>query len=114
MRFFSESLSAFLCVSLISASLNSERVVSTKVPGLATCRQLQSDLGSAVVALSGPEYNAGVSSARNVFNTESSPSCIIFPLNASHVQAAMKAIYESKILYAVQAGGHSAMKGWDT
>ena len=114
MCFFRQFLSAFLWVSLISAASNSDKLVSSRVQGLATCRQLQSVLGSSIVVLSGPEYSAGVSSARNVFNTESSPSCIVFPLNASHVQVAMKAIYHSKIRYAVQAGGHSAMKGWDT
>ena len=113
MHCFRQFLAAFLWGSSISAASTSDKLVSRRVQGLATCRQLQSALGSSIVVLSGPEYNASVSSARNAFNTEQSPSCIVFPLNASHVQAAMKAIYHYKIRYAVQAGGHSAMKGWD-
>ena len=83
------------------------------VRGLATCTHLRVTLGENVVASSGARYRAGTSSAWNLFNTQHVPVCVVLPRETSHVQAAMKAIYNNKLRYAVQAGGHSAMKGWN-
>ncbi|KAK1223619.1 hypothetical protein PQX77_013516 [Marasmius sp. AFHP31] len=78
------------------------------------CQSLQRRLSSGVVAIPGdPEYNNGTRSAWNQFNNEFLPACIVFPREASHVQEAMKTIYEHGVDYAVQAGGHSAVKGWN-
>jgi len=87
---------------------------STSSRALRTCTRLQDSLGTEVVQLSGTEYLSGASNAWNLFNTESRPTCIVFPRNAAHVQTAMTAIFLDKIHYAVQAGGHSAMSGWNT
>ncbi|KAG7095012.1 hypothetical protein E1B28_005807 [Marasmius oreades] len=79
------------------------------------CRFLQQNLSHRIVTLPGhPQYTNATHSAWNVFNTEFMPACIVFPRDASHVQAAMKTIYEHRVRYAVQAGGHSAMKGWNS
>lgn len=79
----------------------------------AACALLRYSLGPTIVRVSGEEYLAGISSAWNHFNTELSPTCIVFPQDTKHVQAAMQAIYATGSNYAVQAGGHSAMKGWN-
>lgn len=105
MRFLLLLLSVYFL--LTCASSNGNQCV-------ATCNQLQSILGKDVIVLSGPEYNARASGAWNFFNAQSSPACIALPLDASHVQVTMKAIYHDKIRYAVQAGGHSAMSDWNT
>jgi FAD/FMN-containing dehydrogenase len=82
--------------------------------GVATCAAIRSALGADIVVSSGPEYVAGASGAWNLFNTQSSPTCIVLPSSTSHVQVAMRAIFQNKIRFAVQAGGHSAMEGWNT
>jgi hypothetical protein len=70
-------------------------------------------LGESIIQSNGTKYLASAKGTWNLFNSEYSPTCIVFPGNASHVQTAMKAIYLAGVKYAVQAGGHSAMKGWD-
>lgn len=84
------------------------------ISALQTCTGLQGTLGPDIVQFSGAEYLASASNAWSLFNTEDRPPCIVFPRNATHVQSAMAAIYRDKIRYAVQAGGHSAMTGWNT
>lgn len=77
------------------------------------CAHILSSLGSTVVQSFGTEYEAGASGAWNLFNDDYRPTCIVFPREASHVQVAMNAIYQAKSHYAAQAGGHTAMKGWN-
>ncbi|KAK1222652.1 hypothetical protein PQX77_014490 [Marasmius sp. AFHP31] len=78
------------------------------------CHFLQRRLSAGVIAIPGdPEYNNGTHSAWNQFNNEFLPACIVFPRKASHVQEAMKTIHEHGVDYAVQAGGHSGVKGWN-
>ncbi|CAA7257492.1 unnamed protein product [Cyclocybe aegerita] len=87
---------------------------STSRSAFRTCRRIQSALGPDVVQLSGAEYSATASSAWSLFNAASQPTCIVFPQSAKDVQVAMGAIFQDKIHYAVQSGGHSAMTGWNT
>jgi hypothetical protein len=109
MLFAQQYLAAFGFVSAyISTNGNMERM-----RGVTTCALLRFTLGSSIVASSGANYAAGVAGAWNFFNTQYAPACVVFPREASHVQAAMQTIYKSKARYAVQAGGHSAMKGWN-
>ncbi|KAJ3811745.1 FAD-binding domain-containing protein [Lentinula lateritia] len=83
-----------------------------------TCQQLEKSLGSTIVQTksSGSEYAIGANFAWSTFSDEVNfqPSCIVFPNTTQHVQTAMKAIFENKADYAVQAGGHSGMIGWNT
>jgi len=110
MLFVQPLLAAF---GFISAYLSLKLTYKKTARGVATCGRLQSTLGTTIVASSGTGYAAGISGAWNLFNTQYTPACIVFPREGSHVQAAMKTIYQNKIRYAVQAGGHSAMKGWN-
>ncbi|PPQ79462.1 hypothetical protein CVT25_002624 [Psilocybe cyanescens] len=87
---------------------------STYTSALRTCTLLQTSLGPEIVQLSGAEYLASASNAWSLFNTGNRPTCIIYPEQSSHVQVAMAAIFRDKIHYAVQAGGHTAMTGWNT
>jgi hypothetical protein len=116
MWFTSSSVTSFLLFfSTLGLSIGAGNdTEATRSQGVATCTTLQSALGTDIVMLSGPQYTAGASGAWNVFNTKSSPACIVFPKDTTHVQTAMTAIYQNKVRYAVQAGGHSAMKGWNT
>ncbi|KAF8879245.1 hypothetical protein BD779DRAFT_1158075 [Infundibulicybe gibba] len=82
----------------------------------ATCAKLQAALGPVIVTLrqaQTEEYDAAVGGAWNLFNTQFQPACVVLPHDASHVQEAMRAIYRDQVHYAVQAGSHSAMKGWN-
>ncbi|KAJ7130230.1 FAD-binding domain-containing protein [Mycena epipterygia] len=78
------------------------------------CSQLELSLGSPLVQSSGTAYETAATNAWNLQNSEFQPTCIVFPRTSAHVQVAMKAIYDAKSYYAVQAGSHSAMKGWNT
>lgn len=78
------------------------------------CNQLEFLLGAPLVQSSGTDYEAAATNAWNLQNSEYQPTCIVFPHTSAHVQVAMKAIYNAKSHYAVQAGSHSAMKGWNT
>ncbi|KAJ7672612.1 FAD-binding domain-containing protein [Mycena polygramma] len=78
------------------------------------CNQLTASLGSSMVQSSGTNYELAATNAWNLQNSEYQPTCIVFPQNSIDVQTAMKAIYTTQSNYAVQAGSHSAMKGWNT
>lgn len=80
----------------------------------AACTTLVHQLGTTIVEFDGSTgyYNA-TQAAWNFNNVNVDPSCVVYPRDASHVQAAMAAIYKTGSLYAVQSGGHSAMKGWN-
>lgn len=77
------------------------------------CQLLLKQSPHLLVSSSGPLYNEGATSAWNLLNANLRPDCIVFPLTTQDVSAAMKLIFKSKANYAVQAGGHSAMEGWN-
>ncbi|KAF8574997.1 FAD-binding domain-containing protein [Ramaria rubella] len=93
--------------------LSYAQVVRGDVNSSQACTSIVATLGQSTVQSSGVEYDAAAHGAWNLFNTDFEPTCIVFPRNASHVQTAMKAIFEAESDYAVQAGGHSTMKGWN-
>jgi len=71
--------------------------------------------GTIVQLPSGEAYDDIAQGAWNLYNTRAEPACIVVPTHAAHVQAAMKAIFDSGgVRYAVQAGGHSAGQDWNT
>ncbi|KAJ7706613.1 FAD-binding domain-containing protein [Mycena metata] len=78
------------------------------------CAELQSDLGSAIVEASGAEYDATSQGTWSLFNSLDRPTCIVYPRTASHVQLTMASIFQHKSHYAVQAGAHSPMIGWNS
>nr|GAT44398.1 FAD-binding protein [Mycena chlorophos] len=78
------------------------------------CASLSTLLGASIVQSSGPAYELAATNAWNLENAEYQPTCIVFPSTAAHVQTAMTGIYEAQANFAVQAGSHSAMKGWNT
>ncbi|KAK7450137.1 hypothetical protein VKT23_013020 [Stygiomarasmius scandens] len=85
------------------------------------CNNLQTLLDPSVVQFpptsndpnSAGNYTSTITSTWNLFNAEFTPTCIVFPRTSSDVQVAMKEIFDSDVNYAVKAGGHSAMKGWN-
>ncbi|KAJ6567061.1 FAD-binding domain-containing protein [Mycena capillaripes] len=114
--------SSRLAILLIHAVLATQAIATlfppsnetTRIAALRACNQLESSLGSSVVQASGPEYETAATNAWNFLNSEFQPTCVVFPRKSGHVQTAMKAIYSEGSHYAVQAGSHSAMKGWNT
>ncbi|KAF8154432.1 hypothetical protein B0H34DRAFT_660706 [Crassisporium funariophilum] len=107
-------------VSLVAATLFNATIGhffernTTATSAIKTCMGLQAILGANIVQLSGEDYLAAASNAWSLYNTENRPTCIVFPRDASHVQATMAAIFQNEVHYAVQAGGHSAMTNWNT
>ncbi|KAJ7628455.1 hypothetical protein FB45DRAFT_918330 [Roridomyces roridus] len=87
---------------------------STAAAARLACHQLETTLSSSIVQTNGTEYESAATDAWNLQNTVFRPTCIVFPRVAGHVQVAMKAIFDAGSHYAVQAGGHSAMQGWNT
>ncbi|KAJ7481086.1 FAD-binding domain-containing protein [Mycena galericulata] len=78
------------------------------------CTNLTASLGSTIVQESGAQFNATAEGTWSLFNSLDVPTCIVYPTSAAHVQTAMAAIYETGSKYAVIAGGHSAMVGWNS
>ncbi|KDR79387.1 hypothetical protein GALMADRAFT_93288 [Galerina marginata CBS 339.88] len=115
MRFLSAHL---LIASALNATfgpvLATNSTTQRALSALRTCTLLQTSLGPEIVQLSGVEFLSSTTNAWSLFNTEPRPTCTVFPQQASHVQTAMAAIFRDKIHYAVQAGGHTAMTGWNT
>ncbi|TFK35115.1 hypothetical protein BDQ12DRAFT_688542 [Crucibulum laeve] len=89
-------------------------ILAINSTALQTCTQLQTTLGSDIVQFpNGPEYLNSSANAYSFFNAEILATCIVLPRQASHVQIAMAAIFKNKVHYAVRAGGHSGMTGWN-
>jgi len=77
------------------------------------CALLQAGPISSIVSSSGAIYDTGATSAWNLANAQLDPACIVFARTTQDVSIAMATIYCTKAKYAVQAGGHSAMLGWN-
>jgi len=106
-------LSSIVVVIVMAAS--DPAYTSTKTVEQA-CQKLKSTLNvdQAIVFSPGSDrYEAGATGAWNAANQQLQPTCIVFPTNAVHVQVAMRTIFDTRVNYAVQAGGHSGMKGWN-
>ncbi|PPR04192.1 hypothetical protein CVT24_010740 [Panaeolus cyanescens] len=103
-------------VGLFNATIGRLVVQDTTLKSaLRTCNILQESLGPEVVQLSGdPNFTTSSTAAWSLFNTISKPACVILPRNAFDVQSTMASIFRNKNRYAVQAGGHSAMTGWNS
>ncbi|KAJ3710855.1 hypothetical protein C8R42DRAFT_648535 [Lentinula raphanica] len=110
-------LATALCCSAANTSSNATSPAAA-VTAADACSQLQSSLGTSMVQTqsSGPEYSIGANFAWSTFNDEENfqPTCIVFPNSTQDVQTAMKVIFQNGADYAVQAGGHSGMTGWNT
>ncbi|KAL0565080.1 hypothetical protein V5O48_016951 [Marasmius crinis-equi] len=79
-----------------------------------TCVTLQQTLGPDIVQFrSTKAFQETVNGTWNLANAELLPFCVVFPKNTTVVQSAMKTIFENQVNYAIQSGGHSAMKGWN-
>ncbi|PFH49716.1 hypothetical protein AMATHDRAFT_4649 [Amanita thiersii Skay4041] len=86
----------------------------TKTAAQAVCQTLQAKLGKTVVQFTGSaEWDTALGAPWNLVNDDVPPSCIVFPYDHTHVAASMKEIFANDVRYAVQAGGHSAMKYWN-
>ncbi|KAJ7075111.1 FAD-binding domain-containing protein [Mycena belliarum] len=114
MSFTSICFLVFLAPTVLSiGTLCSNRSETSRIAAWNACNELELFLGP-LVQSSGAMYEAAATNAWNLQNTEYKPTCIVFPRTAAHVQTAMVAIYTAESHYAVQAGSHSAMKGWNT
>ncbi|KAJ6492159.1 FAD-binding domain-containing protein [Mycena sanguinolenta] len=78
------------------------------------CAALRFILGSSIVQFSGAEYDATAQGPWSLFNSLDRPTCIVYPTTSDHVQITMASIFISGSHYAVQAGAHSAMIGWNS
>ncbi|KAJ7463605.1 FAD-binding domain-containing protein [Mycena latifolia] len=97
-----------------SASISSNTTAALTSASSKACAAIRVKLGSSIVKSSGLEYNATVMDPWSLFNSLDRPTCIVYPRTVSHVQAAMKSIFRFSSHYAVQAGAHSTMVGWNT
>ncbi|KAF9524908.1 hypothetical protein CPB83DRAFT_860445 [Crepidotus variabilis] len=120
MRFLSPRLLAIAAVSWLfdvgfaTAAFGTAPPATPILAAEDACSSLQASLGSTIVQSSGgKDYSSGTSNAWSYLNNQQQPSCIVFPQKAAHVQTAMTAIYRNNARYAVQAGGHSAVTGWN-
>ncbi|KAJ6531140.1 hypothetical protein B0H19DRAFT_1190558 [Mycena capillaripes] len=78
------------------------------------CTNLTATLGPKTVLKSGGQYNATAQGTWSLFNSLDLPTCIVYPTSTVHVQTAMTAIYATGSKYAVIAGGHSGMVGYNS
>ncbi|KAJ7610133.1 FAD-binding domain-containing protein [Roridomyces roridus] len=79
----------------------------------AACLATRLDLGPTKVKASGTQYDDTTEAYWSFFNRGDEPTCIVYPSSASDVQVAMGHIFHSQSDYAVRAGGHSPMIGWN-
>ncbi|KAF7359040.1 FAD-binding protein [Mycena sanguinolenta] len=118
----SSRMSQRLVITLLQLILTGQTIAAlfppsnetTHLAALQACHQLKSSLGSSIVQSSGPEYQATATNAWNLENSKFQPTCVVFPRVTAHVQTAMKTIFVAGSHYAVQAGSHSAMRGWNS
>ncbi|KAG6901265.1 hypothetical protein C0995_014383 [Termitomyces sp. Mi166 len=101
-------LLAVFCFSILSLSARSTATASDLA-----CQHLQKGSLRTIVSTSGNLYESGATSAWNLLNANLQPTCVIFPRTTEDVSKAMEIIYKFDGNYAVQAGGHSAMQGWN-
>lgn len=81
----------------------------------AACKDLSKGLtSSAVILPSSASYSAAQYGGFNPLNNKLTPSCIVQPTTPAQVSAAVKAINRANAPYAVRAGGHTGMAGWDS
>ncbi|KAF8961743.1 hypothetical protein BDZ97DRAFT_1827773 [Flammula alnicola] len=98
---------------VLSSFLASGSANATATGSQLACQSLQKGSLKSIVSTSGSLYEAGATSAWSLLNANLRPDCVVFPRTTQDVSAAMKTVYNSKATYAVQAGGHSAMLGWN-
>ncbi|KAJ7659191.1 FAD-binding domain-containing protein [Mycena polygramma] len=96
------------------ANATSDAQLSPAASASLACGAIRLALGSSIVESSGAEYNTTARNTWNLFNSLDSPTCVVYPRTASHVQVAMASIYKLGSHYAVQAGAHSGMVGWNS
>ncbi|KAF7326107.1 FAD-binding protein [Mycena kentingensis (nom. inval.)] len=112
-------LAAVLALNPTTTSPNDSEVIflasNSSAKAHLACQRITTLLGPSIVQTA---HQAGYDDALHypwhLENTLLRPACIIFPTKARHVQTAMREIYRARARYAVQAGGHSAMTGWNT
>lgn len=81
----------------------------------AACSSLSSSLpANTVLTRSSATYPSAMDGGFNPLNNKLEPTCIIQPSTASDVSIAMSAIFTANSAYAVRAGGHTGMAGWDS
>ncbi|KAJ7032358.1 FAD-binding domain-containing protein [Mycena alexandri] len=112
----SNIISLLACVVTVAGQISptNSTAVNAQTAAAQACAELQSDLGSTIVEASGAEYNATSQGPWSLFNSLDRPTCIVYPRTATHVQLAMASIFQHKSHYAVQAGAHSPMIGWNS
>lgn len=80
---------------------------------LLACALTSLEIGDIYVESSGPEYQETASNTWSLFNSFTKPTCVVYPRTTKHVQSVMGNIFLMGANYAVQAGAHSAMVGWN-
>ena len=108
---------AFISSGVVHTSRSSSELASDLVPtssALSVCTSLVSLLPRSIVLLvTSPSYTSAATSAYNPLNAALSPACIIQPTTTAHLSTTMHVIHQHRVHYAVRAGGHSGMTGWD-
>ncbi|KAJ6628567.1 FAD-binding domain-containing protein [Mycena sp. CBHHK59/15] len=111
-------LPLFLTCTLLSiqvaAASDSILDVTAPTPASLACDTLRLELGSTIVETSGAQYNQTTQNTWSLFNSFERPTCIVYPQSAFQVQIAMTNIFVFGAHYAVQAGAHSAMVGYNS
>ncbi|KAJ7616044.1 FAD-binding domain-containing protein [Roridomyces roridus] len=97
-------------VSLFAASASAQASAAST----AACQAILQALGSTKVQSSGAMYDNTADTYWSFFNTVDLPTCIVYPSSASDVQVAMTQIFDAGSDYAVRAGAHSPMIGWNS
>ncbi|KAJ6622881.1 FAD-binding domain-containing protein [Mycena sp. CBHHK59/15] len=94
--------------------ISSSLAVSDVSAASFSCTNLTASLGLSLVQTSGTEYTATAQGTWSLFNSLDTPTCIVYPQSTADVQTIMTAIYHTQSKYAVLAGGHSGMVGYNS
>ncbi|CBQ68956.1 conserved hypothetical protein [Sporisorium reilianum SRZ2] len=103
-----------LCESGVDAATCAS--ASAAASAASACAELTAVLPTGTVltpSANSSAYVAAQSSSFNVLNSALRPTCIVRPRSTLHVSVAMARIFAHGAHYAVRAGGHTGMRGWD-
>ncbi|TKY88859.1 hypothetical protein EX895_002100 [Sporisorium graminicola] len=112
---------AALTAAAVAPALSTSSTASFAVaasPASAVCEELRTTLPPSCVLIPSSNNDAAYTAARtngfNPLNNVLRPICIVQPATTQETATAMRSIYAHAAPYAVRAGGHTGMAGWDS
>ncbi|SNX87107.1 uncharacterized protein MEPE_05817 [Melanopsichium pennsylvanicum] len=111
---FAAPLTSLLTVAITTTSVICSPAVSGADLACSELMKCNPSLSIITPSSNATYYTQAKNGGYNPLNNKLSPSCIVQPVTTADVATAMATIYRTKSRYAVRAGGHTGMAGWDS